>query len=163
MKKRIGVLLLVFCVGIFTNSFAHGLKNKASKGEHIFLKNADECLSIIEQAANNKSIQGAVVIAYVPGEVTQSWISKMKIVGCYTNHNFNFLAVASSKVAEMATVLSADKDYDRKLLKGEWGYQGKVMQKVKSGYLLLAFSGGSAQQDTEVAQKGLDWLAEKFK
>lgn len=168
MKRIDTLLIVVFCTSIFMQSFAaqvvsDAASERAQKGEQIFIENADKCLDIIHHAANKLPIQGAVVIAYVPGEVTKSWISKMKIVGCYTNEHMNFLSVASSKIAEMATTLSTEKRTSEKLLKGEWGYQGKVIQKVKSGYLLAAFSGGSAAQDAAVAQKGMDWLAEKYK
>lgn len=165
MKTIILIFVLVASIGL--NCFAEDgstsmTKSNDKKGEQLFIKNADECIAIIEQAAMQMPIQGAVVVAYIPGEITKSWVSKMKIVGRYTNENMNFLAVASSKIAEMATTLSTDKNSDRKLLKGEWGYQGKVLYKVKSGYLLAAFSGGSAKQDAQVAKLGLDWLAEKY-
>jgi hypothetical protein len=33
---------------------------------------------------------------------------------------------------------------------------------VKSGYVLAVFSGGSSDQDLEVAKIGLDWLLKKY-
>jgi len=170
MKKiYIFLALVVFTCSCFESHAKNSTKTSEkakneiqSKGEKLFLKNVDECLTIIEQAAIEMPIQGAVVIAFIPGNSLKSWISKMRIVGKYTNDNYNFLAIASAKVAEMATVLSDGKDSDRKLKKGEWGYQGKVFMKVKGGYLLGAFSGGSAEQDKEVAKEGLDWLAKKY-
>jgi uncharacterized protein GlcG (DUF336 family) len=98
------------------------------------------------------------VVAFIPGNATKSWISKMKVVGALTDGTANFLAIANSKAAEMADTYKDSGSSPRKPMLGEFGYQGGVVKKVNSGYILAVFSGGSGEQDAEVANEGLDWL-----
>lgn len=132
-------------------------------GEKIFIEHADKCLALIEQAAQKISIKGVVVIAFIPGDVTKSWISKMKVVGALTDGMANFLAIANSKAAEMADTYKDSGSGLRKPMLGEFGYQGGIVKKVNSGYILAVFSGGTGEQDVEVANEGLDWLYKYYK
>ena len=131
-------------------------------GEQIFLEHADECLAIIEKAAQKLSITGAAMIAFIPGDVSESWISKMKVMGSLANEEANFLAIAYAKASEMAVTHKDSGNGDRKDITGEFGWQGGVIIKVDGGYLVGAFSGGTGQQDADVAKEGLDWLSEKY-
>ncbi|MFA9389915.1 MAG: hypothetical protein ACERKD_08900 [Prolixibacteraceae bacterium] len=137
-------------------------KSPEKTGEQIFVENADECLSIIEKRAQELEITGAGMIAFVPGTETTTWVSKMKVMGRITDGNLNFCGVIYSKAAEMAITLKDSGNESRKDIIGELGWQGGVIIKVKSGYLLGAFSGGSGEQDVESARKGLEWLAQKY-
>lgn len=132
-------------------------------GEKIFIEHADKCLALIEQAAQKISIKGVVVIAFIPGDVTKSWISKMKVVGALTDGMANFLAIANSKAAEMADTYKDSGSGLRKPMLGEFGYQGGIVKKVNSGYILAVFSGGTGEQDVEVANEGLDLLYKCYK
>lgn len=134
------------------------MKEEIIIGEKIFIEHADKCLDIIEQAAQKISIKGVAVIAFIPGDVTKSWISKMKVVGALTNGKSNFLAIANSKAAEMADTYKDSGSGLREPMSGEFGYQGGIVKKVNSGYILAVFSGASGEQDVEVANEGLDWL-----
>jgi len=159
-------LLLAFVVT--TVNFATAVEtiiNKESmkEGEQKFIKNADECLAIIENAAQKLGITGAAMIAFIPGDVSESWISKMKVIGRLANKDANFLAIAYAKASEMAVTHEDSGNGERKDITGEFGWQGGVIIKVESGYLLGAFSGGTGQQDADVAKKGLVWLSEKYK
>lgn len=127
-------------------------------GEKIFIEHADKCLALIEQAAQKISIKGVAVIAFIPGDVTKSWISKMKVVGALTDGTANFLAIANSKAAEMADTYKNSGSGIREPMLGEFGYQGGIVKKVNSGYILAVFSGGTGEQDVEVANEGLDLL-----
>jgi hypothetical protein len=48
-------------------------------------------------------------------------------------------------------------------MRGEYGYIGGVIRKVKGGYVLGAFSGGKGEDDAAAAKMGVEWLASKFK
>jgi hypothetical protein len=45
---------------------------------------------------------------------------------------------------------------------GETGWQGGLIKKGKTGYLIAAFSGGPSESDVNVSQAGLEVLAIKF-
>ncbi len=149
------MLMLLFCVHLATHAQTD---SKMKTAEKSFIEHADVCLEIMEQAAREMSVIGAALIAYIPGEVTESWISRMKVVGTLANESANFLAIAYSKAAEMAETYKTSGTADREPLHGEFGYQGGVIKKIDSGYLLAVFSGASGEQDAEIAGKGLDCL-----
>jgi hypothetical protein len=130
--------------------------------EEIFLNHVDACLSIIEKEAQKIPIQGVAIVAYIPGDKTESWTSKMKVVGEIAREKANLLAIAYAKASEMAVTLENSGDESRKEIVGELGYRGGVIMKVDSGYLVAAFSGGTSQQDADVSKIGLEWLAKKF-
>lgn len=159
-------MALVIISGLYLNSMAQGNDTRAhqtkpmkvNKGEEIFIAKADKSLAIIEEAALKLQIKGTAVVAFIPGEKTESWISKMKVIGFFTNKDSNTLGVAYTKAAEMAETFKDSGSGIRKPLIGEYGWQGGVIKKVNSGYILAVFSGGSGEQDVEVAKKGLEWL-----
>ena len=164
MKKLFFLTTFVLISGICFNSYAKTNKDaNTKKGEQLFLKHADECLIEMENAAKEKSIKGVAVVSFIPGDVTESWISKMKVVGKLADANSNLCAIAYSKASEMAVTLKDSGDSTRKTINGELGYQGGAIVKVKYGYLLAAFSGASGQQDCDVSKLGLEWLAGKMK
>jgi uncharacterized protein GlcG (DUF336 family) len=45
---------------------------------------------------------------------------------------------------------------------GEFGWQGGVIAKVKTGYLIVAFSGGKSEDDVQVSKAGLEVLKSAF-
>ncbi len=163
MKKLLLVLTLVVTTGLY---FTASAKNKAEKnrnsGEKIFIEKADHTLTLIQEAAEKGSFKGVAFIAYIPGEVTTSWISKMKVIGNLTGDKNNFLGIVNGKAAEMASTLQNSGSHVREVYTGEFGWQGGLIKKVSSGYLLAAFSGGKTEQDLEAAKIGLDWLAKYF-
>ena len=108
------------------------------------------------------SVSGVAVIAFIPGDVTKSWISKMKVVGALTSSSANLLAIANSKVSEMADTYKNSGSGVREPKTGEFGWQGGIIKKVNSGYILGAFSGATGEQDVELAGKGLDWLYKHY-
>lgn len=158
MKKILLVIALVFTSGICLTAQA---KTKQT-GEKIFSKKADQCLAQIEQAAQKIAIKGVAIVAFIPGDVTESWISKMKVVGNLTNGKSNLLGIAYTKASEMADTHFDSGSKVREIYSGELGYQGGLIKKVSSGYILAVFSGGSGEQDLEVAKIGLDWLSKYY-
>lgn len=149
------MFMLLFCLQLATHAQSN---TKMKTAEKNFIEHADACLEIMELAAQEMSVIGAAVIAYIPGEHTASWISRMRVVGTLANESANFLAIAYSKAAEMAETYKTSGTADREPLLGEFGYQGGVIKKVDAGYLLAVFSGASGEQDVEIAGKGLDCL-----
>jgi hypothetical protein len=133
-----------------------------SSGEDIFLKNAEHCLLVMEEAAKGMTVQGVAVIAFIPGEASTTWLSEMMVVGALSNGSANYLAVAYSKAAEMAETYKDSGSGVREPMHGEFGYQGGLIQKVRSGYLVTVFSGATGEQDTEIARAGMEILAGYF-
>jgi len=132
------------------------------KGEKIFLKHGNQCLDIMKQAAQEMGVKGVAVIAYIPGENSSEWISKMKVAGALSNASASFLAIAYSKAAEMADTFKDSGSGTREPLHGEFGYQGGIIRKVESGYILAVFSGASGEQDAEIATGGVTYLMEYY-
>jgi hypothetical protein len=118
--------------------------------------------------AEELKIKGAAVVAYIEGDTTKSWSSKMVVVGAMKdaptekNHGANLLAIAYSKAAEMAETLKDSGSAGRPPMTGETGWQGGLIKKGKTGYLIAAFSGGPSESDLKVSQAGLDVLAGKL-
>jgi hypothetical protein len=162
MKKIILIMTLVMATGIFLPSRAQSKQTESKTGEKIFVKRADQCLALIEQAAQKSSIKGVAIIAFIPGDVTKSWISKMKVVGNLTSGKANLLGIASTKAAEMADTHLDSGSGVREIYSGELGYKGGLIKKVDSGYILAVFSGGASEQDLEVAKIGLEWLSKFY-
>jgi hypothetical protein len=157
--KKFPLLAIVISTSILT-----GLKpvETTMSDEQIFLKHADVCLSMIAKEAQNIPMQGVAMVAYIPGNKTKSWTSKMKVVGKLADEKVNLLAIVYAKASEMAVTLNDSGDESRKEIVGELGYRGGVIMNIDSGYLVAAFSGGTAQDDFDVAKIGLEWLSEKF-
>jgi hypothetical protein len=108
------------------------------------------------------------VEAYIEGDTTKSWSSKMLVVGALKNapneknKGANLLAIAYTKAAEMADTLKDSGHAGRPPMTGETGWQGGLIKKSKTGFLVAAFSGGPAEADVKVSQAGLEALAGKL-
>jgi hypothetical protein len=130
--------------------------------QQIFLNHADKCLAMMEQEALNIPMQGVAMVAYIPGDHTKSWTSKMRVVGKLADEKVNLLAIVYAKASEMAVTLKDSGEESRKEIVGELGYRGGTIMKIDSGYLVAAFSGGTSDDDLAVSKMGLQWLAKKF-
>ena len=162
MRQIILLTGLMIVSGIRFISNAQTGATDPDPGETAFIEHADGCLNIMEDAAQKLSITGVAVIAYMPGDVATSWISKMKVVGVLANNEANFLGIANAKAAEMARSLKDSGTSQQDPLTGEFGWQGGMIRKVKSGYLIAAFSGGTGQQDADISNEALEWLAKYY-
>jgi hypothetical protein len=131
----------------------------------IFDEVADSALIAMTKRAEELKIKGAAVVAFIEGETTKSWSSKMVVVGAMKdvpsekNHGANLLAIAYSKAAEMAETLKDSGNAGRPPMTGETGWQGGLIKRGKTGYLIAAFSGGPSESDLKVSQAGLEVLA----
>lgn len=129
---------------------------------------ADAALAAMSRRAAELKITGVAVVAFIEGDSTKSWSSKMLVVGTLKNaptdgnRGANLLAIAYTKAAEMAETLKDSGHAGRPPMTGETGWQGGLIQKGKTGYLLAAFSGGPAEDDVKVSRAGLDVLQGKL-
>lgn len=137
-------------------------KDCKSRGEEIFNTHVEECLAAMEAIAQKHSEKGVAVISFIPGDKTESWNSRMQVVGTLSTQTHNFLAVASAKSAEMALTLEDSGKGIREPLIGELGYKGGIIKKVKCGYLIASFSGAPAEIDAEISKAGVDFLSKYY-
>ena len=127
---------------------------------------ADKALLAMKKHAGELHIQGVAVVAFAPGESVQSWSSKMLVVGHLKNSpaqnkkGDNLLGIAYSKAAEMADTLKDSGSGIRPPMTGEYGWQGGVVARGKTGILIAAFSGGSSEDDVKASRAGLAVLAD---
>jgi hypothetical protein len=82
----------------------------------------------------------------------------MKVDPSGTDKGNNFLAIAYSKAGEMADTLENSGSGKRPPLIGEFGWPGGAVARIKSGYLIVSFSGGKGEDDFKVSQAGLEVL-----
>ena len=158
-------LIALLALPAFAQSASPPVDPKPGK---IFDEVADSALVAMTKRAEELKIKGAAVVAYIEGDTTKSWSSKMVVVGkmedapTEKNHGANLLAIAYSKAAEMAETLKDSGNAGRSPMTGETGWQGGLIKKGKTGYLIAAFSGGPSESDLKVSQAGLEVLAGKL-
>ncbi len=125
---------------------------------------ADDALLAMKKRAEELNIKGVAVVAYAEGDSVQSWSSKMLVVGHLKNapsenkKGDNLLGIAYTKAAEMADTLKDSGSGVRPPMTGEYGWQGGVVAKGKTGILIAAFSGGRSEDDVKVSRAGLEVL-----
>ena len=130
---------------------------------------ADQALAAMQKRAAELNVKGVAIVSCSQGDTVQSWSSKMLVVGNLKTGpskndplGANLLAIAYAKSAEMADTLKASGSGVRPPIKGENGWQGGVIGKGKTGWLIVAFSGGSSADDVKISQAGLDVLAQSL-
>jgi hypothetical protein len=125
---------------------------------------ADAALAAMQSRAAELKITGVAVVAYAQGDSIQGWTSKAAVVGrvkdapSATEKGNNLLAIAYAKAAEMADTLENSGTAKRPPMTGEFGWQGGVIARGKTGYVIVAFSGGKSEDDVEVSRAGLEVL-----
>ena len=122
-----------------------------------------QALEVMKKKATELNISGVAVVSYAEGDTIQGWTSKMAVVGRITDpkaseHGNNLLGIAYAKSAEMAVTLQDSGTAKRPPMTGEFGWQGGVILKSKSGYIVVAFSGGKSEDDVQVSKAGLEVL-----
>jgi len=134
-----------------------------------FDEQADKALLAMQQRAAELKVTGVAVVAYSEGDSVKSWSSKMVVVGNLKTGpskndpaGANLLAIAYTKAAEMADTLKASGSAGRPPLKGEFGWQGGVVAKGRTGILIAAFSGGPSADDVKISQTGLAVLSQSL-
>jgi hypothetical protein len=125
---------------------------------------ADASLKAMKKRAAELKIGGVAVVAYAQGDSIQGWTSKMAVVGrmkddpSATAKGNNLVGIAYSKAAEMADTLENSGTAKRAPMTGEFGWQGGLVVRTKTGYVIVAFSGGKSEDDVEVSRSGLEVL-----
>jgi uncharacterized protein GlcG (DUF336 family) len=122
---------------------------------------ADAALVAMKNRAAELKITGVAVVSYSQGDTIQAWTSKMQVVGrmtdpqTATDKGNNLLAIAYAKSAQMADTLQDSGTAKRPPMTGEFTWQGGVIARVKTGYVIAAFSGAKSEEDVQVSRAGL--------
>ena len=122
---------------------------------------ADRALASMRRKAEELKIGGAAMVASFDGDTIKAWSSKMVVVGrvkdpqTATEKGNNLLAIVYAKAAEMADTLQNSGSKVRPPMTGEFGWEGGVIAKTKTGYVIAAFSGGKSEDDVAVSRVGL--------
>lgn len=130
---------------------------------------ADMALTAMHARAEEMKVGGVAVVAYFEGEKIQSWSSKMLVVGRSkdepkgTEKGSNLIAIAYAKAAEMADTLRNSGSQVRPPMIGEFGWEGGVILRTRTGYLIAAFSGGKSADDVAVSRAGIGRVLEQLK
>jgi hypothetical protein len=165
MKKLSFILAILFVVQLAaTETWAQTTApTKSAKlvSAKKFDAQATRALEAMKKRAGELNIGGVAVVCYAPGETIQGWYSRMAVVGrmrdeaTATAKGNNLLGIAYAKAAEMADTLKDSGTSSRAPMTGEFGWQGGVVAKSRSGYIIVAFSGGKSEDDAQVSRAGL--------
>ena len=122
-------------------------------------------LNKMQQHAVSLGVQGAAVAGYLEDGNTLNWHVDLCIVGAMKTVNgegkgFNFVGVAFQKACEAMDTHQNSGSKVRPTLSGECGWPGSVIAEANGGFVLTAFSGGTSEQDVEIAAKGLEYMKE---
>jgi hypothetical protein len=118
-------------------------------------------LTAMKAKAAELKVTGVAVASVAPGESVDGWTSKMAVVGRMTDpaatdgRGNNMLGIAYDKSAEMARTHVNSGTAPGKPMVAEFYWQGGAIEKVKGGWLIVAFSGATGEQDFAVSQAGL--------
>jgi len=126
---------------------------------------AGRALAAMKERADGLHVTGVGVVAYAEGDSVASWSSRMLVIGKLTSppseksKGDNLLGIAYAKAAEMASTLKDSGSGVRAPYTGEFGWQGGVVIRGKTGWLIVAFSGGPSADDVKISKAGLEVLA----
>ncbi|MGO9337884.1 MAG: hypothetical protein ACLPY1_10290 [Terracidiphilus sp.] len=162
MKTRIflcGMLVVAGMAMVSRNGVAANAPKPLSDKKFDAL--AASALEAMKQKAAELNIQGVAVVSYAPGDSVQGWSSKMAVVGHMTDlkasaNGNNLLGIAYAKSSEMARTLKDSGTAGGAPMTGEFGWQGGVIFKTSSGFVIVAFSGGKSEDDVQVSKAGLE-------
>jgi len=141
------------------------LADSSNNAPRNFDEVADKALLAMKKRAEELDIKGVALVAYAEGDTVKSWTSKMVVIGNLTSgqgpnqKGDNLLGIAYSKAAEMADTLKDSGSKVRPPMTGEFGWQGGLVIKGKTGVLIVAFSGGPSEDDLKVSHAGMEVLA----
>ena len=169
MKTRLPALAILIAL---TLSAGQGNARAASAPKPVSAKKFDAlasaALEAMKKRAAELNVTGVAVISYAQGETIQGWTSKMAVVGrmkdapSATEKGNNLLGIAYAKSAEMADTLQDSGTAKRPPMTGEFGWQGGVFFRGKTGFVIVAFSGGKSEDDVQVSRAGLELLKPAF-
>jgi hypothetical protein len=134
---------------------------QVQNNEELFLVNADAALEAMNKESLQMNIKGVGILAFLDNN-KENWMSKMKVMGALKNDEANFLAIAYTKAGEMVDTLKNSGTTERKPLLGEFNFLGGIIKKVNNGYIIAVFSGATGEEDTVVAEVGMQLLLDKW-
>lgn len=160
--RRVFAIGIMAAVGFVFNAqpahAAHAPKPpNAKKFDHL----ASAALAAMQKRAAELNVTGVAVVSYAQGNIIHGWTSKMLVVGriqdapSATSKGNNLLGIAYAKASEMALTLQDSGTARRPPMTGEFGWQGGVIARGKTGYIIVAFSGGKSEDDVQVSRSGL--------
>ena len=165
MKKHLLVSAMLLAVSL---AAGEGYARAANAPKPVSTKKFDAlataALEAMKKRAAELKVTGVAVVNYAQGDSIQEWASKMAVVGrmkdapTSTEKGNNLLAIAYAKAAEMADTLKDSGTATRPPMTGEFGWQGGVIARTRTGYVIVAFSGGKSEDDVEVSRAGLEVL-----
>jgi len=165
MKRRLLAMGMLIAVTVAVNV---GYVRAASAPKPVNAKKFDvlakAALDAMKKRAAELKVTGVAVVSFAEGDAMQSWTSKMAVVGrmkddpSATEKGNNLLGIAYAKSAEMAATLQDSGTAKRAPMTGEFGWQGGVIAHGKTGYMIVAFSGGKSEDDVQVSKAGLEVL-----
>ena len=159
-KFLVLVILTLMMIGAGPRATAAGTP-KPVNGKK-FDRLATSALRAMRQKAAELNVQGVAVINYAPGVSVENWSSKMAVVGRMTDPGAsngkgnNLLGIAYAKSSEMARTLVDSGTVKGTPMTAEFFWQGGVIFKASSGYVIVAFSGGKSEDDVQVSKAGLE-------
>lgn len=173
MRNLLSTVLLL-CAFCLHSSFARAQAAaslastpiRASGPSATFDRVAADGLQAMRVRAEELKVGGVAVLAYFEGDTITSWSSKMLVVGRLkdeptpTDKGANLLGIAYAKAAEMADTLKDSGSKVRPPMTGEFGWEGGVIVRVKTGYVIAAFSGGKSEDDVAVSRAGAAKIVE---
>ncbi len=164
MKRLLAIAItvaMVLAVGTVRSRAAGPPRLPSAKK---FDRLAQAALAAMQKRAAELSVSGVAVVAYAPGDTITGWTSRMLVVGrmqdasTATSKGNNLLGIAYAKASEMAATLQNSGTAQRPPMTGEFGWQGGVIGRGKTGYIIVAFSGGKSEDDVQVSRAGLAML-----
>jgi len=165
MKKRLIAMGMLIAVTFAANV---GPVRAASAPKPVNAKKfdtlANQALDAMKKRAAELKVTGVAVVSFAAGDAVEGWTSKMAVVGRMkddptpTSKGNNLLGIAYAKSAEMAATLEDSGTAKRAPMTGEFGWQGGVIAHGKTGYIIVAFSGGKSEDDVQVSKAGLEVL-----
>jgi hypothetical protein len=159
-KFLVSVILMSMMIGIGPLATAAGTAKPVNAKK--FDRLARAALAAMRQKAAELNIQGVAVINYAPGDKVENWSSKMAVVGRMTDpvasngKGNNLLGIAYAKSSEMARTLMDSGTAKGTPMTAEFFWQGGMIFKASSGYVIVAFSGGKSEDDVQVSKAGLE-------
>jgi len=145
--------------------FGGGAPAPAADADSRFNAAAGPALAAMRRRAGELNITGVAVVAYFEGDDIQSWSSKMLVVGkrkdpaTTTDKGNNLIGIVYAKAAEMADTLKDSGSHVRPPMTGEFGWEGGVIVRGRTGWCIAAFSGGKSEDDVQVSRAGATALA----
>lgn len=160
MKISLFATLTAICLALFALP-AHAAHVPKPPSAKKFDALANAALAAMQKRAAELNVTGVAVVSYAQGDTIQGWTSRMLVVGrmkddpSATSKGNNLLGIAYAKASEMALTLQDSGTAKRPPMTGEFGWQGGVIARGKTGYIIVAFSGGKSEDDAQVSRAGL--------